>query len=69
MKRLAAGTLLVLGTVGGARAFAFRRRRGSRLRLDVYYDDGAMLSVPPTAPEATAALARATEALRAAEAA
>jgi hypothetical protein len=67
VKRLAAGTLLALGTVGGLRAF--RRRRGGRLRLDVYYDDGAMLSVPPTAPEATAALSRATEALRAAQAA
>jgi hypothetical protein len=64
MKRLAAGTLLALGTVGGARAI---RRRGSRrLRLDVYYDDGAMLSLPPTTADATAALARAREALRAA---
>jgi hypothetical protein len=62
VKRLAAGTLLALGTVGAARAL--RRRRASRLRLDVYYDDGAMLSMPPTTPEATAALARASEALR-----
>jgi hypothetical protein len=64
MKKLAAGALLALGTVG---ARALRRRSGSRLRLDVYYDDGAMLSLPATTPEATAALARATEALRAAE--
>jgi len=64
VKRLAAGTLLALGTVRGARAL--RRRRTRRLRLDVYYDDGAMLSLPPTTPEASAALARATEALRAA---
>ena len=64
MKRLAAGTLLAVGTVGGVRAI--RRRRAGRLRLDVYYDDGAMLSVPPTTAEATAALARAGEALRAA---
>jgi hypothetical protein len=62
VKRLAAGTLLALGTVGGARAL--RRRRAGRLRLDVYYDDGAMLSLPPTRPEVTAALARASEALR-----
>jgi hypothetical protein len=64
MKRLAAGTLLAVGTVGGARALKQRRRQ--RLRLDVYYDDGAMLSLPPTTAEATAALARASEALRAA---
>ena len=68
MRRLAAGALLALGMLGGARA-AHRRRRAQQLRLDVYYDDGAMLSLPPTTPEATAALARATEALRAAEAA
>jgi len=64
MKRLAAGTLLALGTIGGARAI--RRRGRRRLRLDVYYDDGAMLSLPPTTADATAALARAREALRAA---
>jgi hypothetical protein len=63
MRKLAAGALLALGTVG---ARALRRRTGRRLRLDVYYDDGAMRSLPPTTPEATAALARATEALRAA---
>jgi hypothetical protein len=68
VKRLVAGALLALGTLGGARA-ALRRRRAQQLRLDVYYEDGAMLSLPPTTPEATAALARATEALRAAEAA
>jgi hypothetical protein len=61
MKKLAAGALLALGTLG---ARALRRRSGRRLRLDVYYDDGAMLSLPPTTPEATTALARATEALR-----
>lgn len=64
MKRLAAGTLLAVGTVGGARAI--RRRGLRRLRLDVYYEDGAMLSLPPNTAEATAALARASEALRAA---
>jgi hypothetical protein len=67
VRRLAVGTLLALGTLGGARAL--RRRRAQRFRLDVYYEDGAMVSLPPTTPEATAALARATEALRAAEAA
>jgi hypothetical protein len=65
VKRLAAGTLLAVFTVSGA--CVIRRRRANRLRLDVYYDDGAMLSLPPTTAEATAALARAGEALRAAE--
>lgn len=64
MRKLAAGAVLALGAVG---ARALRRRSGHRLRLDVYYDDGAMLSLPPTTPEATTALARATEALRVAE--
>jgi hypothetical protein len=64
MKRVAAGTLLVVGTIRGVRAL--KQRRLKRLRLDVYYDDGAMLSLPPTTAEATAALARASEALRAA---
>jgi hypothetical protein len=64
VRRLVAGGMLVVGAVGGARAL--RRRRERRLRLDVYYDDGAMISLPVTAPETTAALARATEALRAA---
>ena len=64
MTRLAVGALLALGVRGAARA---RRRRGEqRLRLDVYYDDGAMVSLAPTTPPTTAALARATEALRAA---
>ena len=63
MRKLAAGTLLALGAVG---ARALRRRSASRFRLDVYYDDGSMVSVPPKTPEATAALARATDALRAA---
>jgi hypothetical protein len=63
VRKLAGGVLVALG-VGAARAL--RARTGRRLRLDVYYDDGAMLSLPPKTPEATAALARATEALSAA---
>jgi hypothetical protein len=64
VRRLAAGTLLAVGAVS---VRALRRRRLRRPRLDVYYEDGAMLSLPPTTAEATAALARAGEALRAAE--
>jgi hypothetical protein len=61
VRKLAALVLLALGL-----ARVVRRRRDGRVRLDVYYEDGAMLSLPPTRPEASAALARATEALRAA---
>jgi hypothetical protein len=60
--------LLALAAALGAAtlALAFRRRARGGLRLDVYYDDGAMLSLAPVTPEATAALARATDALAAA---
>ena len=63
MRKLAAGALLALGAVG---AGALRRRSARKSRHDVYYDDGAMLSLPPGTPETTTALARATDALRAA---
>jgi hypothetical protein len=64
VRLLTKAALVGLAATGLARAR--RRRRERRLRLDVYYDDGAMLSLQPTTPEATAALARATEALEAA---
>ena len=64
MRKLAAATLLALGSLGGARLL--KRRASRRLRLDVYYEDGAMLSVPGSTAEAVAALARAKDALRAA---
>jgi hypothetical protein len=63
MRKLIAAVLLALGVTGAVRAL--RRRTTRRLRLDVYYEDGAMLSLPPTTPEATAVLARASDALRA----
>jgi hypothetical protein len=65
MKKIAAGALLVVGSLGGARVL--RRRGTRRLRLDVYYDDGAMLSLAGTTPEAEPVLARAREALQAAQ--
>ena len=65
MRKLAAGALLLVGSVGGARAL--RRRAARRLRLDVYYEDGAMLSLAGATPEAEPVLARAREALQAAQ--
>ncbi len=64
MRKLAAGALLAAGSVGAVRVL--RRRAARRLRLDVYYDDGAMLSLAGATPEAGPVLARAREALAAA---
>ncbi len=64
MRKLAAGAVLALGSLGGARVL--KRRSDRRLRLDVYYQDGSMLSLPGSTAEAVAALARARDALRAA---
>jgi hypothetical protein len=64
VRKLTAAALLVVGSVGGARVL--RRRAGQRLRLDVYYEDGAMLSLAGATPEAEPVLARAREALQAA---
>jgi hypothetical protein len=64
VRKLLAAALLALGVTRVLRSI--RRRSTRRLRLNLYYADGALLSLPPTTPEATAALARATEALRAA---
>jgi hypothetical protein len=63
VRKLAAGALLVFGAVGSARVL--KRRAGRRLRLDVYYEDGAMLSLAGPTPEAEPVLARAREALQA----
>jgi hypothetical protein len=64
MRKLTAGALLLVGSVGSARML--RRRAARRLKLDVYYEDGAMLSLAGTTPEAEPVLARAREALQAA---
>jgi hypothetical protein len=61
MRKLAAGALLLVGSVGGARVL--RRRGERRQRLDVYYDDGAMLSLAGATPEAEPVLVRARDAL------
>jgi hypothetical protein len=64
VKKLGAAAVLALGSLGGARVL--KRRAARRLRLDVYYEDGAMVSVHGSTAEAVAALARAKDALRAA---
>jgi hypothetical protein len=64
VRKLTAGALLLVGSVGGARLL--RRRAARRLRLDVYYEDGAILSLAGATPEAEPVLARAREALQAA---
>jgi hypothetical protein len=64
LRKLAAAVLVVVGCVAGARVL--RRRSARRLRLDVYYDDGAMLSLAGATPEAGPVLNRAREALDAA---
>ena len=64
--------LLALGgLVGFALALASFIRRGSarrRERVDVYYDDGSMISLPDGSPESERLLALGRDALRAARA-
>ena len=64
--------LLTLGSlVGFALALASFIRRGSarrRERVDVYYDDGSMVSLPDGSPESERLLAFGRDALRAARA-
>ena len=64
MRKLVAALLIVLGAAGAVQVL--RRRSARRLRLDVYYDDGAMLSLAGATPEAGPVLNRAREALDAA---
>ena len=66
-RTIAAGALLALGSLAAARLLRQRTAR-RRVRLDFYYEDGAMISLPTASAEAEAVLARAREALRAASA-
>jgi hypothetical protein len=65
--------LLALGAlVGFALALASFLRRGGgrrRERVDLYYDDGSMVSLPEGSPESERLLALGRDALRAARAA
>ena len=66
MKRKAL-TLLGFGTGIFAGSVVFRRQFGKRRdRIEVYFDDGAMVSYVEGAPEAGALLDAARDALRAA---
>jgi hypothetical protein len=52
-RRLVTG-LALAGSVAGA--VVFRRRARRRERLDVYFDDGSMLSLSDGSPEASTVL-------------
>jgi hypothetical protein len=54
----------VLGAAGAA-ALLRRRSAERRERVDVYYDDGSMISLEDGAPDAAPLLALARDALRA----
>jgi hypothetical protein len=56
--------LVVLAAAAAAVAFHLRRRRDAA-RVDVYYEDGSMLSLEPATPQAQRLLALAREALSA----
>jgi hypothetical protein len=60
--------LSLVGALAGAAAAAALLRRRSverRERVDVYYDDGSMISLEDGAPDAAPLLALARDALRA----
>jgi len=59
-RRLVTGALLALGSLAGSMLY---RRRAARLRerVDLYADDGSMISVADGAPEAARLLALARE--------
>jgi hypothetical protein len=64
MRRLSALGAATLGLVGAV--LFLRRRSGPAERVDVYYEDGSMVSLAPGTPQAERMLALAHQALRAA---
>ncbi|HEV8249201.1 MAG TPA: hypothetical protein VGQ15_04465 [Gaiellaceae bacterium] len=60
--------LVVLAALAGA-VFLLRRRKGAAARVDVYYEDGSMLSLERGTPQADRMLALAADALAATRAA
>jgi hypothetical protein len=61
--------LVVLAAAAGAVALLRRRRRATAARVDVYLEDGSMVSLERGAPQADRMLALAADALAAARAA
>jgi len=54
-RRLLTGLALAAGSLGGT--ILFRRRAGRRRdRVDLYYEDGSMVSLAEASPEAAALL-------------
>jgi hypothetical protein len=60
--------LVVLAALAGA-VFLLRRRKRTAARVDVYYEDGSMLSLERGTPQADRMLALAADALAATRAA
>lgn len=63
MRRSVAAILGVAGGMVAASAF-MRRRTALREHIDVYYEDGSMMSLPTTADDATQLLQLADTILR-----
>jgi hypothetical protein len=64
-RSLLAGVLLGAGSVVGT-VLVRRRAARRRERVDLYFDDGSMVSLPETSPDALRLLPLAREVLRAA---
>ena len=55
--------LALIGVIGGALLYVTRRRRSTSERVHLYYDDGSMVTLEPSAPQAERLLALARAAL------
>ena len=57
--------LVVLAAAAGAVALLSRRRKATAARIDVYYEDGSMISLERGTPQADRMLSLAADALAA----